>query len=91
MKKLYQINNKNFGIDLSSVLCFYIDGEIDTYHCKMHRYLRLHIADMSSSNNLVFIYSTAVQNRSNIGCSYYEEKIDENVNKLYNDLIEYYK
>ena len=92
MKKLYKINDNEFGIDLDKVLCFYIDGEIDTYHNKNIRNLNILIGEaVGNPNTIILTYSRFILKESEPLYSYYEEKIDLGVDRLYKDLVEYYK
>lgn len=83
MRKLYNINNQQMGIDLDKVLCFYIDGTIDTYANKYNNWLNILISDKIGPVHLLkLVYQSAYSDENN--------GINPEVNKLYQDLIEYY-
>ncbi len=100
MKKLYNINDKEFGIDFRNVLCFYIDGKIDTYHGFNTKYLNILIGTKyGEPNKLTLIYTHLQQKEFKYEGTYkngesywaYEEIPNDEVHRLYQDLIEYFR
>ena len=79
------------GIDFDSVLSFYIDGEIDTYHGKNKKYLNILLGgEMSQPYKMVLIYSNYPYTQvGEVYCAM--EHVDKDCNKLYKDLIKYFK
>ncbi len=91
MKKLYNIQGYEFGIDFDSVLCFYLDGKIDTYHGLHTRYLNILIGGKYGEPTKITQTYSEYTWCSTSGGSGYEEMVLKNMDNLYNDLIEYFK
>lgn len=91
MKKIYNINNEPFGIDFSKVICFYIDGHYETYYGYNKRYLIILIGShYSVPNQLKLDYERLDLVTDANGSRYVAQKIND-ADKLYQDLIGYFK
>lgn len=92
MKKLYNINKQEVGIDLSYVVCFYLSQKsnysINTYtNNYMGRELIILIGSQySQPSTISFLYSQPVYIDMK-----YVDSIDKDVDLLYKDLIEYFR
>lgn len=83
-RKVFTYNTNKIGIDLDSILCFYIDGEIDTYHGKDTQYLNVLVGNKIGQPTLVkLIYADFKYN--DYGC--YEKNINKNSDIIYKELI----
>lgn len=89
-RKVFTYNINKIGIDLDSVLCFYIDGEIDTYNGKNTEYLNILIGNnQSKPHNIKLPYITYYSSLSNKFDDNKENTvINKDVDLIYKELIE---
>ncbi len=93
MKKLYNINGKELGIDFRNVLCFRLKNKKGRPGYGMEMYdgkeLTIIMGNKLYNNELVLDYSYI--NWDNGKGNINNETINENVKRFYYDLIEYFK
>ncbi len=86
MRKLYNIDNNELGIDFNSVLCFYVDGKVDTYHGFNGMYLNILIGNKIGEPNKIKLDYYHVGSEGNKCVNIYKNGVRE----LYLDLITYF-